>query len=75
MKLVPKLPYPYKSRPNLTDKMDDFDIHDYLENYNKENRRGTCKVCLQSVIWKKESDLQLQKSKLPRNFTAGERIF
>ena len=34
--------------------MEEFDIHTYLDNYNNETRRGICKSCLKSVIWKRE---------------------
>lgn len=35
--------------------MDQFKISDYLQDYNKDTKRGTCKSCQKPVLWSKDN--------------------
>lgn len=43
-------------------KMDEFEISDFLENFNKETRRGSCKLCHTLVQWSRMHVAQHKRS-------------
>lgn len=54
--------------------MDNFEISDYLEQFNKVNRKGICKNCLLPVSWSRERVAAHKRSNCS-SLSAEERCF
>ena len=54
--------------------MEKFKISDYLQNYNKENKKGDCIACGKMIAWGRMKLMQHKRSPCP-NITAEEKSF
>lgn len=54
--------------------MDNFEIKEYLDNFNKQSRRGVCIACLKEVTWSRER-VAAHKRMNCGNATADEKQF
>lgn len=53
--------------------MNTFDIHDFLETYNKVDGKGLCKRCLKNVPWSRDK-VAAHKRVNCHNATSEERL-